>query len=148
LSCTLAPVPDLDQFALAPRLDKVRGTLKGGKAKLTIMFDSEFAMAEDGSAPTILRLRDAGATLLELAVPMQSGPRGRLVSSDGSVTIIPIKRATERAQKIVLKGPLATGAILATGDGDLALSIGGLTARRGIALKANRHGTKAGVREQ
>jgi hypothetical protein len=148
LACTLAPVPDLDQFALAPRLDKVRGTLKNGKAKLTIMLDSEFAMSEDASAPTILRLSNAGATLVGLAVPMQSGPRGRLVSSDGSVTIIPLKRATERVQKVVLKGPLATGAIVGTGDGDLALSVGGLMARRGVALKANRHGTKAGVREQ
>jgi hypothetical protein len=148
LSCTLAPAPDLDQFALAPRLDKVRGTLKGGKAKLTIMLDSEFAMSEVASAPTVLRLSDASATLLELAVPMQSGPRGRLVSSDGSVTIIPLKRATERVQKVVLKGPLAAGAILAPGDGELALSVGGLTARRGVALKANRRGTKAGVRER
>lgn len=148
LSCTLAPVPDLDQFALAPRLAKVRGTLRAAKSTLTMMLESEFSLAPDASAPTILSVTGVGGVLVEKVMSMHAGARGRTVSDDGSLTIIPIRRATERVQKIVLRGPLAAGATLATGAGDVALSAQGLTARRGIAVKANRRATKAGVRER
>ncbi len=148
LGCTLAPMPDLDQFALAPRLSKVRGTLKTSKTKLVMTLESELAMAVDPALPTIVHLVRGDTVLIEQVLPMHSGPRGRSVSDDGTLTIIPVRRPTTRVQKIVLHGALAAGATLATGDGELALSAGGLMARRAVALKAKGRAAKAGVREQ
>jgi hypothetical protein len=50
--------------------------------------------------------------------------------------------------KIVLRKALAPAAPYASGQGTIALSSGGLTATRGVSLKANRHGTRVVVHEQ
>ena len=149
LSCTLAPPPDLDQFALAARLIKVRGALTTKKAKLTLVLESEVTMPADFAAvPTVLRLGPADAALLQSVATLAAGPRGRFASSDGELLVSPLRSKTSRLMKVVLRKALAPAAPYASGQGTIALSSGGLMATRGVSLKANRHGTRVVVHEQ
>jgi hypothetical protein len=149
LSCTLAPAPDLDQFALAARLTKVRGALTTKKVKLTLVLESEITMPADFVAvPTVLRLGHTDATLLQSIVTLAAGPRGRFASSDGELLVMPLHSKTSRLMKIVLRKALAPTEPYASGQGTLALSSGGLTATRSVSLKANRRGTHLAVHEQ
>jgi hypothetical protein len=149
LGCTLAPPPDLDQFALAPRLAKVRGKLTATKAKLVMVLESEIAMPTDFAAvATVLRLGGADPALLERVLTLQAGSRGRFASADGALTIVPLKRRTSRAHKIVLRQSVSPSGPYASGEDTLALSSGGLTAVRPVSLKANGKGTRLVVRER
>src|SRR5436190_4590133 len=112
LACVHTPPPDLDQFAPAPRLTKIRGAITAKKVKITMTLESELSMSVDpGGVPTILRLEDgSGAMLLQQVMPLQSGARGRFASSGGELKITPGNGKGVRTQKIVLKespGPTA-----------------------------------------
>ncbi len=147
LACTLAPPPDLDQFAIAPRLTKVRGTITAAKVKLTMMLESELAMATDpGGSPAVLRLGPEGAALIQKVMTLQAGPRGRFVSGDGELALRPLRRRGERAQKIVLHGTLGQSVPLASGDTVLAVETGGLMARRAVTL--TKRGARLKVKER
>jgi hypothetical protein len=149
LSCTLTPKPDLDQFALAARLTKVRGALTTKKAKLTMVLESEVTMPADFVAePTVLRLGPADAALLQSIATLAAGPRGSFASGDGELLVKPMRSRTSRLMKIILKKVLAPEAPYVSGQGSLALSSGGLAATRGVSLKANRRGTRLAVHEQ
>jgi hypothetical protein len=148
LACVHAPPPDRDQFAPAPRLTKVRGILTAKKTKLVMTLESELSFAVDPTgSPTVLRVARDEVVLMEQLVALQPGPRGRFVSSGATLTVSPLARKGVRAQKIVLREPVGqTG--LAGGEGMVALETGGLMARRGVSLKANRRGTRLAVRER
>lgn len=149
LSCTLAPPPDLDQFALAPHLDKVRGALTTKKAKLTLVLESDPTMPADfAGIPTVLRLGPSGAPLLQTVATLAAGSRGSFASSDGSLTVKPLRSKTSRLVRIVLRTALSPAAPFSTGQGQLALSAGGLMTTRNVSLKANRRGTHLAVHEQ
>jgi len=149
LSCTLAPPPDLDQFALAARLTKVRGALTTKKAKLTLVLESEVTMPADFAAvPTVLRLGPEDATLLQSVATLAAGARGRFASSDGELLVSPLRSKTSRLMKVVLRKALAPTEPYASGEGTIELSSGGLAATRAVSLKANRHGTRVVVHEQ
>jgi hypothetical protein len=147
LGCTLAPPPDLDQFAVAPRLTKVRGTITADKVKLTILLESELAMAADpGGVPTVLRVGPEGAALIQEVMTLQPGPRGRFVSGGGELTLMPLRRRRVRAQKIVLRSPLGQSVPLASGETVLAVETGGLMARRAVTLA--KRGARLKVKER
>jgi hypothetical protein len=150
LSCVHTPPPDLDQFAPAPRLTKVRGAITAKKVKITMTLESELSMAVDPTGvPTILRLQDGGgATLLQQVMPLQSGTRGRFASSGGELKIMPGKGKGVRTQKIILKESPGPTAALASGTGVMAIETGGLMARRSVKLTANGKGSRLAVREQ
>jgi hypothetical protein len=150
LACTQTPAPDLDQFAPAPRLTKIRGAITAKKVKITMTLESELSMAVDPTGvPTILRLQDGGGSaLLEQVMPLQSGPRGRFASSGGELKISPGKGKGVRTQKIVLKESPGPTAALASGSGTMAIETGGLMARRSVKLTANGKGSRLAVREQ
>jgi hypothetical protein len=150
LACTHTPAPDLDQFAPAPRLTKIRGAITAKKVKITMTLESELSMAVDpAGVPTILRLQDGGGSaLLEQVMPLQSGPRGRFASSGGELKIMPGKGRGVRTQKIVLKESPGPTAALASGSGTMAIETGGLMARRSVKLTANGKGSRLAVREQ
>ena len=150
LACTHTPAPDLDQFAPAPRLTKIRGVITAKKLKLTMTLESELGMAVDPTGvPTILRLQDGGGVaLLEQVMPLQSGARGRFASSGGELKIMPGKGRGVRTQKIVLKESPGPTAALTSGAGTMAIETGGLMARRSVKLTANGKGSRLAVREQ
>jgi hypothetical protein len=150
LACVHAPAPDLDQFAPAPRLTKIRGAITAKKVKITMTLESELSMTVDpAGVPTILRLQDGGGSaLLERVVPLQSGPRGRFASSGGELKISPGKGRGVRTQKIVLKESPGPTAALASGSGTMSIETGGLMARRSLKLTANGKGSRLAVREQ
>lgn len=149
LSCALQPPPDVDQFALAARLTKIRGALTTKKVKLTMVLESEVTMPADFVAdPTVVRLGPSDATLVQSIATLAAGPRGRFASSDGELLVSPLRSKTSRVMKIVLRKALAPAEPYATGQGTLALSSGGLTATRNVSLKANRRGTHLAVHEQ
>jgi len=148
LACVHAPAPDRDQFAPAPRLTKVRGAL-ADKLKLVMVLESELSMAADpGGVPTVLRLDNEGATVLEVVVTLQPGPRGKFVSDGGQLTVTPLRRRGVRTQKVVLRERVGQLASLTSGEGVLALETGGLMARRAVKLTANGRGTRLAVRER
>jgi hypothetical protein len=148
LSCTLAPVPDLDQFALAPRLTKVRGTLTTKKAKLTMVVESEVTMPADfAGVPTVLRLGPVDAPVLDGVAALVAGARGRFASTGGDLAVMPLKSKTSRLVRIVLKRTLTPGVPYLSGEGEMAISSGGLMATRAVSLKANRRGTRLVVHE-
>ena len=147
LACVHAPPPDLDQFAPAPRLTKVRGFVSANKTKLVMMLESELSLPVDpAGVPTVLRVDRDGVALIEQVMTLQPGPRGRFVSDGGALTVSPLKRRGVRLQKVVLKTAGQAG--LASGDGVVALETGGLMARRGVTLKANGRGSRMAVRER
>jgi hypothetical protein len=149
LSCTLAPAPDIDQFALAPRLIKVRGALTTKKVKLTLVLESEVTMPADFVAvPTVLRLGPDDAALVQSVATLTAGTRGRFTSSDGELLVTPLHSRTSRLMKITLRKSMAPAAPYTSGQGEVALSSGGLMATRGVSLKANRRGTRLAVHEQ
>jgi len=150
LGCTQTPAPDLDQFAPAPRLTKIRGTITAKKVKLTMTLESELGMAVDpAGVPTILRLQDGGgSTVLEEVLPLQSGSHGRFASSGGELKVMPGKGRGVRTQKIVLKESPGPTAALASGTGTMAIETGSLMARRSVKLTANGKGSRLAVREQ
>jgi len=150
LACVHTPPPDLDQFAPAPRLTKIRGAITAKKVKITMTLESELSMTVDpAGVPTILRLQDGGgAALLEQVMPLQPGSRGRFASSGGELKIMPGKGRGVRTQKIVLKESPGPTAALASGSGTMAIETGGLMARRSIKLTANGKGSRLAVREQ
>jgi hypothetical protein len=149
LSCTLTPKPDLDQFAIAPRLIKVRGALTTKKVKLTLVLESEVTMSADFAAvPTVLRLGPEDAALLQSIVTLTAGARGRFASSDGELLVTPLRSRTSRLTKVVLHKSMAPAEPYTSGEGTVALSSGGLMARRGVSLKANRRGTRLVVHER
>jgi hypothetical protein len=77
LACTHTPPPDLDQFAPAPRLTKIRGAITAKKVKITMTLESELSMPVDpAGVPTILRLQDGGGRLLEQVMPLHPGRAG------------------------------------------------------------------------
>ena len=149
LACTLAPSPDLDQFALAPRLTKIRGVFTAKTEKLVLLLESDVSTPIDPvGLPTLLRL---GGTLpiLDETITLYPAPRGAFASTDGTVTVRGRARKTVRSQKVVLRRSAPqTAASFASGDGQLVVTSGGLLARRGITLRANRRGTRLTVREQ
>lgn len=147
LACTLAPPPDFDQFAVAPRLTKIRGTISADKVKVTLMLESELAMATDpGAVPTVLRVGPEGAALVEAVMTLQAGPRGRFVSAGGELTLVPLRKRRVRVQKIVVRGGLVQGASLTSGDTTVALETGGLMARRAVTLA--KRGARLKVKER
>jgi len=150
LACVHTPPPDLDQFAPAPRLTKIRGAITAKKVKMTMTLESELSMTVDpAGVPTILRLQDGGgAALLEQVMPLQPGSRGRFASSGGELKIMPGKGRGVRTQKIVLKESPGPTAALASGSGTMAIETGGLMARRSVKLTANGKGSRLAVREQ
>jgi hypothetical protein len=150
LGCVQTPPPDLDQFAPAPRLTKIRGAITAKKVKITMTLESELSMAVDpAGTPTVLQLRDGGgAALVEQVTSLQSGARGRFASSGGEIKVIPGKGKGVRTQKIVLKESPGPAAALASGTGTLAIETGGLMARRSVKLTANGKGSRLAVREQ
>jgi hypothetical protein len=149
LSCTLAPPPDLDQFALAPRLVKARGALTTKKAKLTLVLESEVTMPADFAAmPTVIRLGPDDAPVLQSVATLAAGTRGRFASSDGELQVIPLRSRTSRLMKVILRKAIAPAAPYVGGDGEVVLSTGGLMATHGVSLKANRRGTRLGVHER
>jgi hypothetical protein len=150
LACTQTPAPDLDQFAPAPRLTKIRGTITAKKVKITMTLESELGMAVDpGGVPTILRLQDGGgSTVLEGVRSLQSGSHGRFASSGGELKVMPGKGRGVRVQKIVLKESPGPTAALASGSGTMAIETGGLMSRRSVKLTANGKGSRLAVREQ
>lgn len=149
LGCTLAPPPDLDQFALGPRLRKVRGKLTAEKAKVTMLLESEVPLPGDfATAPTVIRLGAEGAALLDTVQATVAGPRGRFVSADGTLTVVPLRRRIGLAYRIVYRGAATPPTPFASGGSAVAVSAGGLVARHGIALRATRRGTRLALREQ
>lgn len=150
LSCVHTPPPDLDQFAPAPRLTKIRGAITAKKVKITMTLESELSMAVDpAGAPTVLRLQDGGgAPLLERVLSLQSGVHGRFASSGGEIKVMPGKGKGVRTQKVVLKESPGPTAALASGTGVMAIETGGLMARRSVKLTANGKGSRLVVREQ
>jgi hypothetical protein len=150
LACVHTPPPDLDQFAPAPRLTKIRGAITAKKVKITMTLESELSMSVDPTGvPTFLRLQDgAGAALLEQVMPLQGGARGRFASSGGELKISPGKGKGVRTQKIVLKESPGPTASLTSGTGVMAIETGGLMARRSVKLTANGKGSRLAVREQ
>jgi len=150
LACTHTPPPDLDQFAPAPRLTKIRGAITAKKVKITMTLESELSMSVDPTGvPTILRLQDGGGSaLLEQVMPLQPGARGRFASSGGELKIMPGKGRGVRTQKIVLKESPGPTAALTSGAGTMAIETGGLMARRSVKLTANGKGSRLAVREQ
>jgi hypothetical protein len=149
LSCTLAPVPDLDQFALAARATKVRGTLTATKAKLSIVVETEFSLPGDfANQPTILWLGPDGAALVETVATTAAAPRNRFQSGDGTLTISRLKSKTGFKYRLVLKSAIDHPDAYVSGEDQLALTSGGLIARSPVTLRAKRHGTRLVVREQ
>ena len=149
LGCTLAPAPDLDQFALPARLDKVRGTLTTKKVKLTMVIESDVTMPADfGGLPTILRLAEGDASVLDGVSTLAAGARGRFASASGDLVVSPLRSRTSRLMKVVLKRSIATASTFTSGDGTMALSSGGLMASRSVSLKATHHGTRLVVHER
>ena len=149
VSCTLAPIPDLDQFAEPAQVTKVRGTLTTTKAKLTIVVESEFSLPGDfANEPTILRLGPGGAALVETVATTAAAPKNRFQSSDGTLTIRRLKSKTGFKYSIVLKSTLDHPDAYASGDDQVAITSGGLIARSPVTLRAKRHGTRLVVREQ
>ena len=149
LACTLAPLPDRDQFAQAPRLGKIRGVFTARTEKLVVLLESDVSTPIDPTGlPTVLRL-DASTSLLDETIALQPSPRGRFASDDGAVTVRVLARRAVRLQKIVLRRSVSqAGATFSGGDGHLVVASGGLFARRGVALRANGRGTRLTVREQ
>jgi hypothetical protein len=150
LACVHTPPPDLDQFAPAPRLTKIRGAITAKKVKITMTLESELSMSVDQTGvPTFLRLQDGGgAALLAQVMPLQAGARGRFASSGGELKISPGKGKGVRTQKIVLKESPGPTASLTSGTGLMAIETGGLMARRSVKLTANGKGSRLAVREQ
>ena len=149
LGCTLDPPADLDQFAQGPRLRKVRAKITTAKVTLTILLETDVPLPGDFAAlPTAIQLGPDGAPLLETALATSAAARGRFTSVDGTLTIIPLRRKTGLAYKIVWKGPIAPPDPFVTGDSTVTISAGGLVARRAVALKAKKGGTRLAVREQ
>jgi hypothetical protein len=149
LSCTLSPTPDLDQFALSPRLTKVRGVLTTKRARLVLLLESEVTLPADFVAePTLLRLGPADAPLLEAVVTLAAASRGRFASDDGSIVVAPVRSRTSRLMKLVLRRAIAPDGPYVGREGAVAISSGGLQASRPVTLKANRRGTRLLVRER
>jgi hypothetical protein len=149
LGCTLAPPPDLDQFALAPRLTKVRGVFTTKKMKLTMVVESEVTIPADFAAvPTVVDLDQTGAPPVQEIATLVPGARGRFESDDGELQVMPLKSRTSRLMKLVLRRSVTAPTTYGTGDGEIAVSTGSLEARRTVSLKANRRGTRLAVREQ
>ena len=150
LACVQTPAPDLDQFAPAPRLTKIRGAITAKKVKITMTLESELSMAVDpAGVSTVLRLQDGGGVpLLEQVLSLQAGARGRFASSGGEIKVMPGKGRGVRTQKIVLKESPGPSAALASGTGTMAIETGGLMARRSVKLTANGKGSRLAVREQ
>jgi hypothetical protein len=148
LACVHAPPPDRDQFAPAPRLTKVRGFITASKTKLVMLVESERSLPVDpAGVPTVLRVARDGVALIERVTTLQPGPRGRFVSEGGALTVAPLKRKDVRLQKIVLRESTGQSGLVG-GDGSITLETGGLLARRGVTLKANRPGSRLAVRER
>jgi hypothetical protein len=149
LSCTLAPVPDLDQFALPADVAKARGTLTATKVKLTIIVESEFSLPGDfGNEPTILRIGSAAAPILQTIATTPTALENGFQSSDKTVTVTRLKSKTGFKYRLVLEGAVDHPDAYVSGSDQLALSAGGLISRRPVTLRAKRHGTRLTVREQ
>jgi hypothetical protein len=149
LGCTLDPPPDLDQFALGPRLRKVRAKLTPEKVKLTILLDTDVPLPGDfATAPTAIRLGPEGGAVVDVALATIPGSRGRFASADGMLTITPLRRRIGLSYKVVLRGALTAPTPFGTGDSTISVSAGGLVARRAVAFRAKRGGTRLAVREQ
>jgi len=150
LSCTLAPVPDLDQFALAPGLTKVGGVLTSRTRKLSAVLETAATLPPAfDAAPTTLRL--GPEPLVELRLDAGLAPAGRKgftgAAADGSqLSVKPLRRRGGLAYRVQLRGPGVADLAAASSSAALVLESGGLVARTAVAMRSNRAGTRVKIR--
>ncbi len=149
LSCTLAPVPDLDQFALAPSLSKVTGLLTARKRTLTMLLETDPTLPPSfDTTPTTLRLGPAPTVEVRLDAGLTaSGKKGFVgTASDGStLSVKPLRRKGALMYRVSLGGPGVADLTTAPGD-SLVVESGGLIARTAVATRPNRAGTRVKIR--
>ncbi|HXJ32683.1 MAG TPA: hypothetical protein VMS22_01470 [Candidatus Eisenbacteria bacterium] len=149
LSCTLAPVPDLDQFALAPRLSRVAGLATSHARTLTMVLEANSILpASFDTTPTTLRLGPAPAMELRLDGGLAAAGRKGFAATafDGSrVSVMPLRRPGRLAYRIRLRGP-GIADLTAAPEGSLVVESGGLIARTAVAMRPNRARTRVRVR--
>jgi hypothetical protein len=146
LACVLDPVPDLDQFALAPRIQAARGTVTGKRTTLGATLDPE-GTTSDFTAPAIVRLVQGDTTVVLAMLPDGLARKGRRYTADyatGSVVVV----QKRRGNKVVLKDNGGFAGPFATGEGALELDVGGLFARLPVAFRANGPGTRMKMKAQ
>lgn len=145
LSCALAPVPDVDQFALAPDLSRVRGVLTARKRTLSFVLErNTTGPAQFAGAPTLVHL--GPAPVLDLNLPAGLADQGRkgFRGTDGADLTVAVKAMRRRnppAYKVKLTGPGASPGAAAS-SGTLVVETGGMLARTAVSLRANRKGTR------
>jgi hypothetical protein len=146
LACTLAPPPDLDQFALASTIKAAKGAVTGKGTKLTITVDPEGTTA-DFAAPAIVRAVQGETVVAVAMLPTGLAGSGRRHTADyatGSVVVIRKKRG----HKVILKDDAGFAGPFITGDGELEIDVGGLFARVPVGFRANGPGTRMKVKAQ
>jgi hypothetical protein len=149
LGCTLDPPPDLDQFALGPRLRKVRGTLTATQAKLVMILETEVPLpGEFATAPTAIQVGPGATPLVDLAFATSPAAKGRFASAGGELTVVPLRRRVGLAYRIVLRASATLAAPFASAGSSVAVSAGGLVARRAVDLRAKRRGGRLAIRER
>ena len=134
LTCQAAPVPDLDQFRLAPEMRKLSGTIRNGVLALKAQL-----VVSDGDAPDLTGVpavvRASGNELTVAATAFEGGlaRRGKAfvaTAADGATISVRVVRRKAPA-KLALKARLP-GAAIPPGAGNVAqvtADVGGLLAR-------------------
>ncbi len=149
-TCVAAPAPDLDQFALAPRIVRLKGTVTASGLTLRAKLVSGDAAADFARPARVLARGTFGSRGLSLdgLVPRgRSAFVGQSTNGQNAVEIRRVKRRPVAVYRLRIRLSGVINPLPADGTTlDLAMDVGGLVTRTTQTLRARRRGTILSVR--
>ena len=147
LTCQATPAPDVDQFALAPSVSKVSGTITAKKARLKVVVDLQPGQSPDFMGhPALFRLHAGDTGIAEVALPAGlagTGRRFRGATPDGRASLAVRVRSASRYVLTVVLSPVTLPAM--TGHQallEVTQDLGGFLSRGEKLMRANHAGTR------
>jgi hypothetical protein len=149
LGCRVTPAPDLDQFALAPTVSALAGTLSGSKGQLRAALQGGvISPATVTGGPAILHLDAGGASLATLEFPGGFTAQGRDLVAQGAggsrLTLRPGNGRAPARLRAALPGVAVPANATGSVDVQAILVAGPMTARGSRPFRARSGTLRAG----